>query len=951
MAGPIPLSQVLIDEYEAQRLVPAFDRDAFEIRRKELEAELAPLREQDPEAYECKLDAELVEEVYSFFHRQKVKRSALCFSGGGIRSATFGLGLVQGLARHRLLGKFDYLSTVSGGGYLGSWLSAWIHRVGKATGDPQRAVEVVEDQLRSRPSSPLEPEPMPVAHLRTYSRYMSPKLGFLSADTWTLVSTFVRNLILNWMVLLPLLAAVLTLPKVSLFLVSLGQEPWLLERRPSVLAGLYVLAVLFGAIGIGFIAPNRPSLQGVSRFPQAWRGQGSFLAFCLLPLVLMAISITLAWSWLADGAATPTLPIVPWGPPVPAKWSFVTFGFLLHVGGYLVSRIWVRQFLWWEAFVAVPISGLVGGWLASWGASALFPKVETPFEAALYVCFATPLLLFLFFLATVLFVGLASRYTNDADREWLARASAWILIAIVVRAAAAGVALFGPVALLLLAKKSLLLTSSVGGVSGLLTLWLGARAGKQERKTERPDPTEPKMVGLLAKVGMALAAPVFVLVLFSLLSLATTLGMGKLVEATSGQPFELMAPLAEEPLELLRISFETPWWAVLAVIVGLFGFGVVMGRLIDINRFSLHGAYRERLIRAYLGASRGPDRKPHPFTGLDPEDNVGMKDLQGNRPFHVVNMALNLVAGRDLAWQDRKAESFTASPLHCGNLYLGYRESGRYGLHQRSGRAISLGTALAISGAAASPNMGYHSSAIVTFLLALFNVRLGWWLGNPGKAGEETYATIGPSSAPKALLAEALGLTNDEHPYVYLSDGGHFENLGLYEMVLRRCHLIVVSDGSQDPKFTFEDLGNAVSKIRIDLGVPITFEKIPMQPTAVSTEFAAASYDATKRQTSAHAYGAFGKICYSHVDGPEAEDGWLLYLKPSLNGTEPADVFHYAKQNPQFPHESTADQLYGEAQFESYRALGAHVMQSTLAGVQEGAELAVVFQHWKQTLT
>ncbi|PYS07998.1 MAG: acyltransferase, partial [Acidobacteria bacterium] len=107
--------------------------------------------------------------------------------------------------------------------------------------------------------------------------------------------------------------------------------------------------------------------------------------------------------------------------------------------------------------------------------------------------------------------------------------------------------------------------------------------------------------------------------------------------------------------------------------------------------------------------------------------------------------------------------------------------------------------------------MGYYSSAFVTFLLALFNLRLGWWLGNPGPAGNgkwrfgkrrlSTYDTAGPNFAARPIFAETLGLTDDKHPYVYLSDGGHFENLGLYEMVLRRCKMIVVSDGSADPDF------------------------------------------------------------------------------------------------------------------------------------------------------
>ena len=131
-------------------------------------------------------------------------RSALCLSGGGVRSATFNLGILQGLARHGLLDKFDYLSTVSGGGFIGGWLSAWIRREGMAS--------VVND-LKKPPENPWTPDPHPVEHLRIYSNYLSPQPGLLSADTWTLVASVVRNLLLNWLVFVPVLLAMLLLPR------------------------------------------------------------------------------------------------------------------------------------------------------------------------------------------------------------------------------------------------------------------------------------------------------------------------------------------------------------------------------------------------------------------------------------------------------------------------------------------------------------------------------------------------------------------------------------------------------------------------------------------------------------------------------------------------------------------------------------------------------------------
>ncbi len=275
--------------------------------------------------------------------------------------------------------------------------------------------------------------------------------------------------------------------------------------------------------------------------------------------------------------------------------------------------------------------------------------------------------------------------------------------------------------------------------------------------------------------------------------------------------------------------------------------------------------------------------------------------------------------------QERKAESFTVSALHAGNWQLGYRNAGDYGKNLQ-GIAIRLGTAVAISGAAASPNMGYHSSPAVTFLMTLFNLRLGWWLGNPGVAGNTTFHQACPTVAIRPVLAEAFGFTNNQNPYVYLSDGGHFENLGLYEMVLRRCRFILAIDVGRDPDCAFEDLGNAIRKIRVDLGVPILFKKICIYPRTT-----------TRKPEDAPKYCAIGTIKYSRLDPKEA-DGELIYIKPALCEEEPADIYNYAQRNPGFPHEPTSDQWFSESQFESYRMLGSHTLEQ-MCGSDWQAEL------------
>src|SRR5262249_41002560 len=186
------------------------------------------------------------------------------------------------------------------------------------------------------------------------------------------------------------------------------------------------------------------------------------------------------------------------------------------------------------------------------------------------------------------------------------------------------------------------------------------------------------------------------------------------------------------PQDIAALAQVSWWWShlPLQVIAALAALAIsrVASRAININRFSLHAMYRNRLVRAFLGAAREPDRdgvsdaadKPRKrradrFTGFDANDNPSMHDLWAEptpvdwRPLHVINIALNIVSSRRLSWQERKAESFTVSPLHSGSSAVGYRSSVTYG----GPDGISLGTAMAISGAAASPNMGYYSSPAI----------------------------------------------------------------------------------------------------------------------------------------------------------------------------------------------------------------------------------------------
>jgi Patatin-like phospholipase len=863
-----------------------------------LEAEFVALHGALPADYPGSTAREIrLKAFWAAVHGLKEQRAALCISGGGIRSATFGLGVLQGLARCGLLNKFHYLSTVSGGGYIGSWLSAWIHRA-------KDGLASVADQL-ARPNETARPNPEPVEiqNLRSYSNYLTPRLGLFSADSWTLVGTYLRNLLLNWSVMIPLMAAFLTLPWLYSSIVMVDPPP-----RTDALFWTGAALVVVGVAYMGFNLPCGRNLR--------WN-QKRFVLFCLLPLFLASVLMTMHWAWFNYyGRSLIAWPLFGLGEP--HTWvPFLYLGMALHLASYVTSLLPAHGFRRLE-FVAVIVSGAIGGAVLWLGAQKLFPRPVTQME--LYICLSIPFFMALFFLAIVAFAGISSRWTEDPDREWWGRAAGWLFAVALAWLLISGLVIFGPLSL-----KWTWSFITTGGLAALVTVLCGRSpkiAGSQkERATASP-------MELILSKASTIAAAVFASVLLILITEVTTSVMAKLIKTyhvTMSYQADLnsISGLLGRAEPYLNVIFYTPWWLVLPLALLLLLVAVVMARLVNANKFSLHGVYRDRLIRAYLGASNS-DRKPNPFTGFDENDNIKMRELWAQEKFHsklmpVVNIALNLVSGEKLGWQERKAQSFTVTPLHSGSSAMdpGYRPTaGPDGTVYGGPKGISLGSAITISGAAASPNMGYHSSPLVTFILTLLNVRLGAWLGNPGKAGDHTFQLGYPESSVRPIIDEAFGLTNDTSPYVYLSDGGHFENLGLYEMVLRRCHYIVVIDAGEDPQCSFADLGEAVRKIRIDFGISIEFDQIDIFPRGC---------DVAESQKGRNC--AIGRICYSVLDGPNAPDGILIYIKPACYGNEPRDIFEYFKRSATFPHESTADQFFSESQFESYRMLGAHTME------------------------
>jgi hypothetical protein len=804
--------------------------------------------------------------------------SALCLSGGGIRSASFNLGVLQGLAQAGVLARFDYLSTVSGGGYIGGWLTAWRARAA-ASGAPDPVLEI------AAAGTPLQArDPDPVLRLRRNIRFLDPHAGARSVDVWTLGTIILRNLLLIWAVLLPFLAAGALLPRLYLGVLGLPSQPELVSR--AALETWYfhdwmASLLLFGVAAL-YAALELPSLGNKAH------GQRSFVAWFLVPVVLgeSVVSVHRYWAWRFEG-----------GVPLGSAVLVAAIGMALPwiVGGFL-SRRWWRPRTW----LAAAAAGAIGR-AAIWSASHALTEMAR-FHPQVFAAVDLPLTLGLVFLQITLFAGLASRDMTDADREWWGRAAAWILMFALAWLATGALVLFAPVLL-----SRTFLFAGVSETAG--RIWLALLTVLSGGVASRLASARTALTGAtgrwVTRAVFVAAAPVLVLLLALLLATADL----RLLEILHG--LDLFHEVTNHPA---GGSLPEDLIALGALLLA----GGILSRLVSVNDFSLHGMYRQRLTRTFLGASRLPaERRPNPFTGFDPGDDMPMHETAvTGRPLHVVNATLNLVAENTLALQDRRAESFTISALHAGACRLGYRPSRAFG------GGIPLGDSVTISGAAVSPNMGAASRPALTFLLTLFNARLGAWLANPGPAGAAVWRRPHRAYGAAPLLDELFGRTSDSNPYVYLSDGGHFENLGLYEMVRRRCRFIVVSDAGCDPQYRFDDLANAIRKIRIDFGIDIEFpggigiaEKDGLCPGRTAT----------------------GRIGYSSVDAC-GSDGVLLYVKAAICGDEPVDVANYAAAHPPFPHQTTADQWFGEAQFESYRMLGLH----SIATLTRGRRLASV---------
>ena len=906
----------------------------------------------------------------------------LAFSGGGIRSATFNLGVLQALAKLEILRYVDYLSTVSGGGYIGGWLTGMIHRLAGGMKDVEEGLDPSQVNENNLPQKAI-------AHLRAYSNYLTPKLSALSADTWSLFSIWSRNTLLNLVTLVAGIAA----------LILFGR-----------FVGLNTMMHTKWTLGIGWpwaalgVAAVMLALTLKERLPRRFCKDSGVQQLVVLPAFAGAVLMTF------EVHANPIQNWVPGG--IVLSVLFVVLQLLAGFWGWFMHHHQQKIAAVLNALLQLSVaavSGLVTSWLFYSVSCGVRHFAGKPFTPWLVLTVGPPAMLAAISLGVIVNVGLMGRDIPDSNREWLGRLGAWAMIYGTGWLLFFSVAFLGPLGVLAAWSafaawaKATVTLAWVGATVGSLLAAKGAKTGGDQG-------------GGTMNLVVVAGPWVFLLGFVSLIGLGVhelTLGPVKPAPPAASASAGAMAKVTQSG-STISVTFDSlggqkkvevsPWdryWGemeaqirssllwknpydqadigwykgVLEVMLLAVAIALVMAWRGDINEFSLHHFYKNRLVRCYLGASRKrKDRHANPFTNFDPEDDFPLNHLDDpdfSGPFPIINATLNLSSGRNLAWQERKGASFIFTPVYSGydtgrdasgtstsrRMRVGGDADGgatptgyyptqlvaktKYEPETAAGAAaaarftndgIMLGTTVAISGAAANPNQGYHTSTAVAFLMSVFNVRLGWWLGNP--AGPKA-SSNGPTFGLGYTLAELFGTTSSESAFVNLSDGGHFDNMGLYELVRRRCRYIILCDAEQDGRLAFGGLSTAIRMCRTDFGakIEIGLSQLARRPDNQPESFSGCHH-------------AVGDITYA-----DGTTGKLVYLKSSLTADEPADVLGYHNQVAQFPHESTADQWFDESQFESYRALGCHIADKALGDGRAPLSAAKTKQDFFAALT
>lgn len=949
--------------------------------------------------------------------------AGVAISGGGIRSATFALGIFQSLARAKLLPHIDYLSTVSGGGYFGSFLGALFSR------PETKSIRDVDAVLTNRSSKELR-------HLRENGRYLAPG-G--TADLVLAAGVLIRNWLAVHVVLGSFMLAAFLLAEAALlgvFWAHPATSDALLspDGRSGFETGLiaqYVWlspwfvvpagALLFAAVPYGWAYF---SLE--RRLPRWWptAQREVDIVWQALPQVIVAVSALFVSNsghpWLAAVLIWIAMLSFSIATTAPAErdnvlWIPFIAGVVLAIAAHVTHVDWAN---------------LPEGW---WQHPTQF--ASPALRVALPACIA---------LLGVLTIGRPAQLRElplAADTRARHRVSvslSHVFWAIGLTTAFAVVDTLGRSLYAAVTTDWPIVFGVSGGALGLLSLLATYARDIAIRFTAKQgDKAPPLRLSLLVWIASAVLA----------LSFLTSASFAAQVVAWEGEaptrapvastqtaatsratlvtPTDKTSPKVELVFELPAAT-QTPaplqqdtaaapaaaegqkitvggaarncaWGCLIAAVAAM----LLGSSRIFLNRSTQLPLYSARLTRAYLGASN-PNRYPKATSRVDAAPVAATRVIDGDDipaedywdwprpkaddscnkpawsiggPLHIINVTINeTVDGRSQTQQlDRKGLGLAVGPcaLSAGvkhHLLPGPRPVVRQTAEDHvvfdfdksaekdslPVERLSLGQWMGISGAAFSTGLGSRTHTGMSFLAGIMNVRLGhWW--RPGidwkPSASRAFGALFwvQSYLAKELFALFPGTRN---ALWYLSDGGHFENMGAYELIRRRLPLIVVIDGEEDGDADFEGLGNLVRKARLDFGAEITFLDDPWTALAEhrpktskeALEVPLGPFEHLRRgkwtqegntvpptfsfEPDAHGHSlaraALAQVRYAEpkYPGDVPEQGLLLYIKPTVRPDMPRDLAHYAREHAAFPHEPTIDQFFDEAQWESYRLLG-----------------------------
>ncbi|MDH5330354.1 MAG: patatin-like phospholipase family protein [Aquincola sp.] len=770
----------------------------------------------------------------------------LALSGGGIRSASVCLGVLQALAHEGCLQKVDYLSTVSGGGYIGASLSYLLH---------QSAREAHSGAADTLPKFDVSRENFPYVSYPMVS-VKAPETG--RGQDESLKGRLLRRLRQNVNYLAP------------------GGGVTLLSLAGVLLRGVSASVVVHAAVLV-VLFQCLFSIRVFGLNPEVDRNTSSAEGLTQLPAANAVLMI-------AAGA------------------------FLLYA---LLSVVYVPLTRAFDRLEKQDVHSVTGG-----------APVSVPYRIRRLYDVLTH---WLFVVAIAAFVIGALPWTHEflAKHDLLSLRSWLDLLGQVQGNKPAAV---GAVA-------------TVVGVIGSLWGYLQARSDKKPRV-----PT--------ALVVWAAS----IILMFGVLLLAFV---------------------------LTRRLNLTPGIGAIGIVAVALGILVLFGWVPEANYLSLHRFYRDRLLELFMPDLRelrkrmlegqesriGPSlpgdatmlgdicREPAHGERMEPAASSRPKEdklLRG--PYHIINANVVLVSSTHPRYRARGGDNFILSPLFCGSRATHWVETERSPVN-----GFTLATAMAISGAAVNSNAGPGGEGItrqpvLSVLMGMLNLRLGYWATNPNW-NRTAKASMGAQmlarwSKPNMLypgLFESFGRMNlredEDQRFVLLTDGGHFENLGLYELARRRLKLIIVCDATADPAFKFADLANAIEKARTDFGAIID---VRSEDLAALVPKANDSKKETRPELLAAERGyLIAPIRYSLRSGQGSEQapehGTLIYLKSTFFKGLTADLQGYRNVHPGFPNQSTGDQFFDEKQFEAYRELG---FQTGLRMLRD-LKSAAAGSHWQ----